>query len=372
MGAGRIREDHTMVLKLLKEYGLTWSPIGSDIAFIPKNGMTPQEDIFETVFVPMFLDILGRADPSILANHTLQELLIDTLGHRKTADILSQFPYRAEVAVLRADLALKQFLKGGEMSSNSGYGVIVEGFSELVRCLREDIERRGAVILNRHKLIDIKKSLGKATDLTFEFGGKESGVAEITLRSERACVLALHKDAIAEIAALRSIRALKYLKTAPLLRCYAIFKETWFAALPRIVTPERPRYILPINKKKGVIMISYTDADDTRDYMNTLNGKGGEKALESEVMNDVRKLFSSFKIEKPLFFKAHPWDTGATYWLPGDYSPEKESVAAAHPLPDRFPGLWLCGESWSMRQAWVEGALEHAKICLHALKKTLN
>jgi hypothetical protein len=372
MGAGRVRSDHTMVLKLLKEYGLTWSPIGSDIIFIPKNGAAPQEEIFESVYVPMFINLLRGAAPHVLANNTIEELLEETLGSAKTKEMLAQFPYRAEVSVLRADLALKQFLGGGEMSSHSGYGVVAEGFSELVKRMRDDVEGRGAIILNRHKLIRLKRASGKATDLIFEFSQKKELSEEITLRANRACVLALHKDAVAEISSLRGILSLKYLKTEPLLRCYAIFKNTWFEGFPRIVTKERPRYILPIDKKNGVIMISYTDADDTTGYSKTLNGRGGEAALEAEILKDVRALLPSIKIEKPVFFRAHLWETGATYWLPGDYSPEKESVASIHPLPEAFPGVWLCGESWSMRQAWVEGALEHTRECFHAMKKTLN
>jgi hypothetical protein len=368
MGAGRVRNDHVMVLDLLREYGLTWKPIGSDIVFIPKDGAAPQENIFESVLVPMYFAPLSNLSPDVLANHTIQELLIDVVGSAKTKWILDQFPYRAEVTTLRADLALKQFLSGGEMSSNSGYGIIEEGFSELVRCMREDVEKRGGVILNRHRLIDIQKGPAKRTDLTFDFG---PGEGHMTLRSTRACILGLHRDAIAEIKPLRSISALGHLKTQPLLRCYAIFKKTWFEDLPRIVTPERSRYILPMDKKRGVIMISYTDADDTREYVKTLNSKG-EVALEKMILEDVRRLFPDRNIEKPLFFRPHAWETGATYWLPGDYSPEKMSADAVHPLPEKFPGLWLCGESWSLRQAWVEGALEHAKGCLHALKKTLN
>jgi hypothetical protein len=72
-------------------------------------------------------------------------------------------------------------------------------------------------------------------------------------------------------------------------------------------------------------------------------------------------------IPDPLFFKSHPWKTGATYWIPGDYSPVLESKKAVHPFPAKFPGVWLCGESWSLRQAWVEGALEHAEEMLKKL-----
>jgi monoamine oxidase len=133
----------------------------------------------------------------------------------------------------------------------------------------------------------------------------------------------------------------------------------------------RPRYILPIDAKKGVIMISYTDADDSKTY-SKLQTTGGDKVLEATIMADVRTLFPDRKIPKPTFFRSHPWSIGATYWLPGSYSPAKESESACHPLPRVLPGVFLCGESWSLRQAWVEGALEHTQQCFQKLVRLIE
>jgi hypothetical protein len=94
--------------------------------------------------------------------------------------------------------------------------------------------------------------------------------------------------------------------------------------------------------------------------------------LEKILLRDVRALFPDRSIPAPIFFRAHPWDTGATYWLPGSYDPEKESLASIKPLPSLLPNVWLCGESWCLKQAWVEGALEQTQICLQAMKKTYN
>jgi hypothetical protein len=110
-------------------------------------------------------------------------------------------------------------------------------------------------------------------------------------------------------------------------------------------------------------MLSYTDGNDTRIYGNVKN----DKKLEGIIMNDIRKLFPEKNIPDPIFFKSHYWSIGATYWLPGNYSPEELSQKALSPLPE-LPGVWLCGESWSTKQAWVEGALEHTELCLKKSK----
>ena len=114
-------------------------------------------------------------------------------------------------------------------------------------------------------------------------------------------------------------------------------------------------------------MISYTDGDDTGSYVRTQE-KGGDKALEKLVLKDVRRLFPEKRIPNPEFFRSHPWKTGCTYWLPGLYDPEKVSEESCNPLPSVLPNVYLCGESWSMRQAWVEGALEQALLMLRRIK----
>jgi hypothetical protein len=373
MGAGRVHKDHTMVMGLLKDYSLTWVPIPAEIGFQSRPGLDVEPNPFESLYLPLYFQPLASLDSSVLATHTLEELLKKVYGLEKTAEILAPFPYRAELITLRADLALAGFLDKGEMSSYEGYGVVKEGFGELVARMRADVEKRGAVILNRHRLLTFVRGPGKAVDLQFAFGYPEDKAASgtIQLRAGKGIVLALHKDAVAELQPFRGWKTLRLLKTEPLLRVYAVFPlvagKVWFAGFSKFVTPERPRYILPIDAEKGVIMISYTDADDTRDYMQ-IQKKGGDKALEKVIMKDVRRLFPSLEIPDPLFFRSHPWETGATYWLPGFYDPQKESLAACHPLPAAFPSVWLCGESWSMRQAWVEGALEHTAECIKQIE----
>ena len=365
-GAGRILESHTHVMKLLKEYGLTWSPIGTEIAFKPVNQpLVPNR--FEKLFIPLYLNVLSKLSPKILANNTIEQLMKQIYGQKFATEILHLFPYRSEVNTLRADLALQTFLKG-EMSTHEGYGIVAEGFSALVNALRADVEARGCIVLPRHTLINIAKVSGlpTKTDCIFRFGREKTvePTGIITLRAERACLLTLCRCHVAALPFMRNVPALRYVIGRPLLRIYMVFptKDVWFKGLPSVVTPLRPRYILPISVEKGVIMISYTDAEDTEFYSRVLKERG-DAALEAVVLADVRRVFPEYKIPRPTFTKAHYWGTGASYWLPGSYDPEVESMKAMRPL-ESFKGLYMCGESWSLRQAWVEGALEHTQKCL--------
>jgi monoamine oxidase len=81
-------------------------------------------------------------------------------------------------------------------------------------------------------------------------------------------------------------------------------------------------------------------------------------------MKEIRSLFPSLSIPDHLFFKAHPWYDGCTYWTPGSYSPSQLSEELMNPLPISHPNVYMCGESFSLNQAWMEGALQHAQSML--------
>ena len=374
-GAGRIHKSHTHVIKLLREYGLTWVPIGAAINYKPSGGIT-QPNPFESIYVPHFLKPLEALKQRELGTHTLQQICEKVYGNAQTREIFAPFPYRAEVNTLRADLGLHSFLEG-EMRGHEGYGIVKEGFSALVNALVADIEARGAVILRRHTLQSFSAGPGKATDLTFQYGtfrrngSKQEEHGRIILRAEKVAILTLCRCHVAALPQFRNHPLLKKVQGRPLLRIYMAFETTpkkpvWFHNMAHLVLPNLPRYIIPIDPNAGTIMISYTDAEDTKVYHDILE-KEGEKALEARVLADVRRALPEYEIPDPLFTKAHDWGTGASYWTPGEYDPAIESHKALRPFKE-YPGLYMCGESWSLRQAWVEGALEHTEGLLQILK----
>jgi hypothetical protein len=342
-GAGRVHRSHTHTMNLIKNYGLTWIPISKDTHF-KANGDSPIviNNFDETS--KMYLNILKRLPSSVLAKHTLESIVKTVYGD---IDFFSYFPYSSEVNTLRADLALKAFLEG-EMSDHSGYGIIKEGFGQLIGCMKKELIGYGCKILTDCNLVNLKGN-GKYTECMFE---------DHIIKASRV-ILALDRDSLAKIPVFRKWETLKYLKTQPLLRIYAVFKKPWLPSGSPIVTPGPLRYIIPISEK--TIMISYTDAQDTRAFYR-IQKAGGDEALQKVVMKETRKLFPDLDIPEPVFFKSHYWSTGATYWLPGSYVPEDLSCKSIRPLPGMK--VWLTGESWSLRQAWVEGALEQTLLCL--------
>jgi hypothetical protein len=351
-GAGRISKDHNKILDLIQTYDLHTAPIHSEVEYISTSTMVPTENHFSDL-ISVYLDPLRALDPSVLAQHTLGELLCKTIGSQAAKRFYLQFPYFSEIHVLRADLALESF--HSEMSSNKGFFVCKEGLSSITDAMHKEFVKRGGTVLLNTILERV----------TYHHGLQElhcqTGDSSITYTTPIA-VLALHHAALKKIGGIRTYDGLKHLKMEPLLRMYAIFPVTnnksWFLHMPHTVTDSPIRYIIPIDPARGIIMISYTDGGDTHHW---------KKDDEDRVMQEIRRLFPDRAIPDPIYFKQHLWGAGCTYWTPGAYDVKTVSQQSLHPMPHIFPGLFMCGESFAVHQCWMESALDQAdKLLKHS------
>lgn len=348
-GAGRIHTSHKRVISLVKKYGLTTFPISGKQLWKGQD-CSQYENTWQSLF-HLVHTLLSSLPPSQLANHSMAELLERVMGKEQAEKILVHFPYRSETHIMRADMALNSLVTG----SNMDYVVVKEGLSSLIEGLTHECEGAGIQFLLGHRLY------GLPADQVAEF--KVEDKDRLTIRAKK-IILALHSAALQQIPPFTNHPYLKRVSMQPLLRLYAVFpvsnSRSWFSDLPNTVTDSPLRYIIPINPAKGVIMISYTDSFDTKRWMRILD-LDGKEALQASVMQEVRKLFPQLEIPDPLFFKAHPWTEGCSYWKAGTYEPKEISQKMMHPLPTRYPKLFVCGESFSVHnQCWMEGALEHA------------
>lgn len=364
-GAGRIASNHKHVHTLLKKYGLTEIPIGNEQLFIARG--SSEEDALPNTFEVQFASILKQLKdlpPEILANHTLEQILKSVLGESETNRLLQEFAYKAEVSVLRADQAMKSFLGDGEMASYEGYTVCAEGLSALSDAMLKEYEEAGGKLFLRYEMISISEKNG--VQIKCKVGSKKEGFTETVVQGAK-CILALHSAALKECSSTKHFEMLKHLVMCPLLRTYGVFPvqkgKSWFSGLPKVVTGNPIRYFIPIDSTKGIAMVSYTDADDAFRMIRILESKG-EKALGSFILRELRKMFPKRSIPNYTFFKSHPWTYGCTYWTSGSYSVEEMSIQAMHPDPSGMPSVFVCGESFSLRQAWMEGAIEHAESLL--------
>ncbi len=355
-GAGRIHTSHTKVLHLLKHYGLHTIPLSDTMMYEEEGVLTP--NIF-TETMKLLSEAIQQLSDEYLATHTLREVLELILGKEKADTLMIQFPYRAELDTLRADIGLQSFQD--EMGTYKGYVVVKEGLSALIQAMVKEFESRGGTILKGHEVTNIKKD---GSLLVIQCKNNSSTI----LFETPMCICALHRDALASIPLFKDWDVLQKLKMEPLVRTYAVFPlqngVAWFQDLPKITSSGFVRFFIPMDPSCGSVMISYTDGKDARKILGMLD-RLGEDDTGDRIVNEVRNMFPDRKIPDPVFFKAHPWTSGCTYWLPGSYDPAEVSKDALCPFSDW--NLFCCGESFSLRQAWMEGALEHADQLLERL-----
>jgi phytoene dehydrogenase-like protein len=349
IGAGRIATSHKRILKLIKRFGLQTIPLSKGELW---KGLHTHEAIpntFDATAVPI-LATLSALDARTLATHTLKQLLTKIMGPEVTQQFLLRFNYRAETETLRADLALQSFQH--EMSSSTNFVVVKGGLSQLIQELANACRKAGVIIHTGCTVSDVSIDLYTARTSKGTFHGDR-------------IILAIPVEALRTISSIKTLPLLRHLKMEPLTRIYAQTKAPWPFPI-RIVTDSPLRYIIPINPAKGVVMISYTESQDTKAFRG-LKGL----ALTTALQYEFHRLFPE---QSPLQFKwavAYEWDHGCTYWIPGTgsgpYSPEDESKEALQPFPGRR--IHLCNESFSLRQAWMEGSLDHASALLDSINQ---
>lgn len=344
IGAGRIHNTHNRICKLVTHYGLKTFPISSQSGWRPLGSRKTETNMFNPTWAAITKQ-LRRLPAAELSAKPLRDLASATFGPHTSA-LMTHFPYRAETEILRADLALHSF--DDEMGTQDGFNVVADGLHSVIKGLAADARKAGVRIRTKAPVKDVTQ--GQVTLAS----GKQ-------LTADR-IVLAVPVAALRSFAALCSLPLLHHLEMAPLTRIYAQYptkpEACWFVDQPHTVTNSPLRYIIPISKEKGIIMISYTEGRDTVHF----RGLQGA-ALTEAIQYEVRRLYPEREIPEPLWVRAYEWTDGCTYWKPGPYDPFEASKEALEPIP----GIHLCGESFSTRQAWIEGALEHAELLLNYL-----
>jgi len=75
---------------------------------------------------------------------------------------------------------------------------------------------------------------------------------------------------------------------------------------------------------------------------------------------NINNLFGN--IPQPTYFKVHYWEIGAHHWKPG-YDSEEIHNKMINPIDN----IYICGEAFSKKQAWIEGALETSESVIKSI-----
>jgi monoamine oxidase len=142
-----------------------------------------------------------------------------------------------------------------------------------------------------------------------------------------------------------------------LLRIFAQYKDVWFKDMPKILTQNKLQFIIPIDYNSGLIQISYSDRYNA-DFWNAFKNDKEVKKYLTKILNEM---FPEKNIKEPEWITMHYWGSGDHMWNVGVNTKNIQDKIDEIFIPK---DIYILGETYSERQAWIEGAIEtvHKKL----------
>ena len=239
--------------------------------------------------------------------------------------------------------AIKLFNDG--MNPDLKFYGLSSGLSSIIYKLYEKINKKSKILMNSNvENIEYNKN-----DNLFSIYVKNK------VYRSKFCIAAIPKPDLLKFSILHKYTPLlQSINTKTLCRIYSIFskEDIWFKNINKTTTNNNSRYIIPIDKEHGLIMISYSDSKFA-DYWHNLY-EVNEKNIIKNLKNNIYKTFS-IKINDPIYTKLCYWEVGTAFWKKNKDSSiiSKKIIQLNSNIP-----FFICGENYSETQGWIEGALE--------------
>ena len=229
------------------------------------------------------------------------------------------------------------------------YYIMKDGFSQIIKELLKNLDKRKIYINHEVKNINYNENI-------FELDVNNKKYKTIKV------ICAIPKVGLTNINYFNKHKnILNNVITSDYCRIYAIFNkdDIWYKNYGKFTTNNRLKYIIPISKENGLIMISYTDNINAKYWKKYIND---ENNLKEKIVEDVKDIFNK-NIEKPIYTKICYWENKQNYW-----KAKVDSIKISNRVMklDKNKELYIIGEGYSEKQGWVEGALEN---CEKFLKK---
>ena len=293
-----------------------------------------------------------------LFNMTLKDLLIKFFDKKIVNYFTNYFSYYSEINVLNAERAIDMFKK--DFNEKIKFFKLKNGLSSIIKKLKLDFLKKGGKLNNDKKFINFKIIKDSHFECVFENDKKKYKCKNL--------ILAIPKQNLLKIPNLKIIKPmLNSVLCKPLYRIYAVYPKNkngkvWFHDISNTTTNEKIKFIIPIDYKKGLILISYTDGKYTNIWRNyKLMNK-----IEEEITKSLKKVFPNKNIPKAKEYFHYYWKTGACYWKKGV---DAKKIHKKILKPFKNKNIYICGSNYSLNQAWSEGALDTSNKVFKMIKK---
>jgi len=365
-GAGRITENDKLLLELVRRFNLEQQKI---------ELLTKKEyrKVFDDKIISIKTDKFSRTlNKIIFKNHkladqellgkTLRSLFEDELGMERTSILVESFGYTDEFDKVNAKNGLEIFKKS--FLPNLRYYVLRDGLEQIVLQLESLLKERGVVIQLSEMITDIEKKEKDNSSITLHTATFDGANKTYTTNN---LVLALPRGALVKIPYLQNIRSLlNSVEDSSLFRIYAVFPKNsdgkvWFHDIPKTTTNLPIQQFIPINAANGLVMITYSDTKNARQWQQyKIND-----VFKKKIMMNIRILFSEKTIPEPTFLTSNFYAEGTHLWK---INCDGNTLQPRILQPFIDMKLFICGESYSTNQGWIEGALETSGIVVEIMK----
>jgi len=331
IGAGRFNHSHKILWSLIKKYNLE-----KDAIKIPSSKL--YLDTLDNVEYDIDVKMKKIIDTNVnnsLRKITFYQYAINILGKKETELLLNEYGYYSEFKVMNAYDAIRLF-----KTSNTFY-VMKNGLQSITDRMYKETKEKGSNIILKYEKVTLVERINNGFN-----------VNNIQTKN---IIFTIPTSMLTSFSILRPLQ--EYIKTPivmPLLRIYADYGIDFGQ---KITTSSILKYIIPITKT--LVMISYTDGKNVAPYLNGKNLKP-ESIIKKMIKAELSKFMD---IQEPTYFKCHYWPIGTHTW-PIDINSDQIANKMIHPLPN----IYICGDGFSHKQGWMEGALETAKEVVDKIK----
>lgn len=354
VGAGRLGKKHKYVMKLIKDFNLQdqMITISKNTNYFIEGCLMNEQQLlkhynskFESLQELWKYAIKknkgNKYDPNLYNLHNYFSLI---LSANEVELLKISLGYLGEMYDMNAYNGLLTLRKDFDISNNDFF-VLRDGIQILCYVLYKYIVDAGVSVKFSSILEDIKDN-----KKTIKVNGNIYNYSKLYLTLKRSDYMKINY-----------FKKYDYLfntvSDGHLLRIFAQYKDVWFKDMPKILTQNKLQFIIPIDYNSGLIQISYSDRYNA-DFWNAFNTEKDVKKYLTKILNEM---FPEKNIKEPEWITMHFWESGDHMWNVGVNTKNIQNKIDEIFIPKN---IYILGETYSERQAWVEGAIEtvHKKL----------
>ena len=355
VGAGRLGKKHKYVMKLIRDFKLQDQiiTISKNTNYFIEGHLMNEEQLLkhynsnfkslnELWMYAIEKKLNGnKYDPNLYNLHNYFSLILSA----NDVELLKiSLGYLGEMYDMNAYNGLLTLRKDFDIRNNEFF-VLRDGIQILCDVLYKYIVNAGVSVKFSSILEDVKDD-----KKTIRVNGNIYNYSKLYLTLKRGDYMKIHY-----------FKKYDYLfntvSDGHLLRIFAQYKDVWFKDMPKILTQNKLQFIIPIDYNSGLIQISYSDRYNA-DFWNAFKSDKEVKKYLTKILNEM---FPEKNIKEPEWITMHYWGSGDHMWNVGVNTKNIQDKIDELFIPK---DIYILGETYSERQAWIEGAIEtvHKKL----------